>query len=152
MNSALRSSGCERSSAMDKISPAARSKNMSAIRSDGNRSTELALLALLRQHGVSGWRRRQPVEGRPDFVWRANRIALFVDGCFWHGCPKCYQQPSSRRSYWKSKVLTNRKRDRTNRRKLSRSGWKVVRVWEHELEKTRWREKAVARVQEAMNL
>lgn len=137
---------------MDKISPAARSRNMSAIRSHGNRSTELALAVLLKQHGVHGWRRRQPVEGRPDFVWKENRVALFVDGCFWHGCPRCYQQPSSRRDYWKTKVLTNRKRDRMNRRKLSRSGWTVVQVWEHELGQIRWKEKAVTKVQEALSL
>ncbi len=76
---------------------------------------------------------------------------LFVDGCFWHGCRRCYKQPRNHRSYWKAKVLGNQKRDRTSRRRLSRSGWKVVRVWEHELKDQQRGAAAIARIREAMN-
>ena len=62
-----------------------RSQLMSRIRSKGNATTEQTMVALLRKHGLSGWRRHYPVAGRPDFVWRQERVALFLDGCFWHG-------------------------------------------------------------------
>ncbi|HRZ81636.1 MAG TPA: very short patch repair endonuclease, partial [Candidatus Hydrogenedentes bacterium] len=70
-----------------------RSEVMSRIRSRGNLRTELRLIEIMRGAGITGWRRGQPVLGRPDFVFRRERVAVFVDGCFWHGCPKCYRRP-----------------------------------------------------------
>ena len=70
---------------------------MSRIRSLGNKKTEFALVALLKAHHITGWRRHQPVFGKPDFIFRAHRLAIFVDGCFWHGCPRCYKRPSCKR-------------------------------------------------------
>lgn len=106
---------------------------MASIRSAGNQTTELRLLKLMRTAKVSGWRRNMKLLGKPDFVFRAQRVALFVDGCFWHGCPCCYRRPKSRRMYWDAKVAGNIARDCLNRVRLRRMGWSVLRIWEHEL-------------------
>jgi DNA mismatch endonuclease, patch repair protein len=119
----------------DVFSKAKRSEVMARIRSHGNKDTELALLRLLRRQGLSGWRRLQPVFGRPDFVFPKARVAVFVDGCFWHGCPKHATVPASNRAFWKRKLTANRRRDRLVNRTLRRMGWRVVRIWEHDLRK-----------------
>jgi DNA mismatch endonuclease (patch repair protein) len=107
-----------------------RSLVMSRIRGDGNKSTELALLGLLRYNGVSGWRRRWPLLGKPDFVFPKQRLAVFVDGCFWHGCPRHYRLPGSNVGFWKGKVEANRKRASVVNKDLRKKGWSVVRIWE----------------------
>jgi len=71
--------------------------------------------------------------GRPDFVFPARRLAVFVDGCFWHGCPRHGTMPKGNRSFWRAKITRNRERDREVGAELRRLGWKVLRVWEHEL-------------------
>ena len=119
----------------DVFSKAKRSEVMSRIRPHGNKGTELALIALFREYGLTGWRRRQPVFGKPDFVVRKNKVALFVDGCFWHGCPQHGTQPKTNAAFWSKKIGGNRARDRVVNSTLRASGWKVVRVWEHELRK-----------------
>lgn len=107
---------------------------MQAVRGRGNRSTELRLLDLLRVNRLSGWRRHLALPGRPDFVWRAEKVAVFVDGCFWHGCPVCARaRPATNRAFWTDKIETNRKRDRRVSRELRSRGWTVIRVWEHSL-------------------
>lgn len=110
-----------------------RSALMSSIKGKGNKDTELALIKLFRQHRITGWRRHQNVFGKPDFLFRRNRLALFVDGCFWHGCPRCYRRPESNRKFWDAKIARNRKRDREVSRELRRLGWGVIRIWEHDL-------------------
>jgi DNA mismatch endonuclease Vsr len=70
---------------------------------------------------------------RPDFVFQEARVAVFVDGCFWHGCPRCYVRPRGNAAFWRKKLATNRARDRRVNRALRRLGWRVVRIWEHEL-------------------
>lgn len=117
----------------DTVTPAQRSAIMARVRSSGNQSTELRLIALMRRAGIHGWRRNYPLPGRPDFVFPALRLAVFVDGCFWHGCPRCYRRPHSRRAYWDAKAQNNRRRDARVRQTLRRRGWHVMRVWEHEL-------------------
>jgi len=94
---------------------------------------ELALAKLLRQHGIKGWRRHQPIFGKPDFIFPKARLAVFVDGCFWHGCPKHATWPSNRAAWWRRKLLSNKKRDQLVNRKLRQAGWRVIRIWEHEL-------------------
>ena len=118
----------------DVFTKAKRSAVMSRIRGRGNKETEIALMKLLRRHHVTGWRRNQKVFGRPDFLFMRNRLALFVDGCFWHGCPRCYRRPKSNRKFWDSKIARNRERDREVSRELRRLGWRVVRIWGHSLE------------------
>jgi DNA mismatch endonuclease, patch repair protein len=182
-----------------------RSEVMARIRGRGNRDTELALAKLLRAHGVTGWRRQQKlrIEGkrrragpaRPtnvgiDFLFPKARVAVFVDGCFWHGCPKHsnpkkwigrssmrnranyqpsvvreaatnrYQTEEERqrsfdklrmtkhgeermttggkrtgKAFWREKMAGNIARDRFVNRELRKQGWRVVRIWEHELGK-----------------
>ena len=107
---------------------------MAAVRSSGNRSTEARLRAILTQAEIVGWREQaKDLSGVPDFVFDQERVIIFVDGCFWHGCPHCYRRPSSSQKYWDEKVQTNMKRDRRIRAKLRRQGWSVLCVWEHSL-------------------
>lgn len=110
-----------------------RSALMAKIRGRGNRSTELSLLLRLRSAKLTGWRRHAGVPGRPDFVFRREKVAIFVDGCFWHGCPRHFQAPATRAEFWREKIRGNVRRDRRVRRRLRENGWLVVRVWEHEL-------------------
>jgi DNA mismatch endonuclease (patch repair protein) len=106
---------------------------MSRIRSRGNAATELRFIRLMKDAGVTGWRRRQQLFGKPDFVFPKFRLAVFVDGCFWHGCPRCYSEPKSNRAFWRRKIFANRKRAVTVKRELRKSGWRVFRIWQHEL-------------------
>jgi DNA mismatch endonuclease (patch repair protein) len=117
----------------DVFTPEKRSEVMSRIRSHGNKDTELALVALMRAAGITGWRRRQKLPGRPDFVFRRERVCVFVDGCFWHGCPAHYRRPKSKRAFWDAKIARNRARDRKVSRELRAAAWTVLRVWEHSL-------------------
>lgn len=117
----------------DVFDRAERSSIMARVRSHGNRSTEIRLIKLMRNSGIVGWRRRIPLFGKPDFVFRRERVVVFVDGCFWHGCPVCGETPASNRHYWPAKIARNRKRDRVVTRSLRARGWKVIRVWECEL-------------------
>jgi DNA mismatch endonuclease, patch repair protein len=106
---------------------------MAAIRSRGNKDTELKLAATLRAAGIKGWRRHQNLPGRPDFAFRRERLAIFVDGCFWHGCPTHGRKPTSNQDYWIPKLLRNQQRDAQAKRALKKAGWLVLRFWEHEL-------------------
>jgi len=110
-----------------------RSQVMAAVRSTGNRTTELRLAAILRAHRITGWRRHQPLLGKPDFIFRRQRLAVFVDGCFWHGCPRHLRMPQDNRPYWKRKIASNIRRDRETTRRFQQAGWRVLRVWEHAL-------------------
>ncbi len=119
---------------MDVVSKLARSRIMAAVRSEHTRSTEYKLRAVLVSAAIRGWRyQARDLPGKPDFVFVRQRLAVFVDGCFWHGCPKCYRHPHSSRAYWDAKIAGNMERDRRNRARLRRMGWRVVRIWEHEL-------------------
>ena len=118
---------------VDNIDRLKRSEVMSKVRARGNASTELRAMKLLRQNGITGWRRHFPVFGRPDFAFPKVRLALFIDGCFWHGCPRCYRAPKSSQDYWSQKVARNRKRDLLVSKQLRKDGWKVVRIRECKL-------------------
>jgi DNA mismatch endonuclease (patch repair protein) len=85
---------------------------------------------VLRQHGLRGYRKHWRVAGKPDFAWPGLRVALFVDGCFWHGCPRCKRIPSSNTEFWASRISGNKERDRRVSGSLRRDGWLVLRVWE----------------------
>jgi DNA mismatch endonuclease (patch repair protein) len=106
---------------------------MACIRGKGNKDTELAMIQILRSHHISGWRRNQAVLGKPDFVFPKQKVALFVDGCFWHGCPVHANMPKNNRAFWKKKLQGNKERDKNVSTELRKLGWRVVRVWEHEL-------------------
>jgi DNA mismatch endonuclease (patch repair protein) len=130
---------------VDVFTPQKRSQVMAAIRSKGNRSTEVALAHALRSAGVRGWRRHVsvslPAEGlrtrgsvRPDFVFRRERLVVFVDGCFWHSCPLHSRPPANNRRFWAEKLAANVARDKYCNRELRRAGWAVIRLWEHDVE------------------
>jgi DNA mismatch endonuclease (patch repair protein) len=142
----------------DVFTRAKRSDVMSRIRSRGNASTELAFAASMRTAGVTGWRRHVPlraslrVDGvataltiRPDFVFRKERVAVFVDGCFWHCCPKHGRLPHSNRLIWKRKLAANLRRDARCNSALRSAGWAVLRLWEHDLKRDS--QSCIARIQ-----
>jgi DNA mismatch endonuclease (patch repair protein) len=106
---------------------------MSRIRGRGNKETEMLLAKLFRQHHISGWRREQSVFGKPDFVFHSSQLAVFVDGCFWHCCPKHSNVPVNNRPFWLKKLGSNKLRDAYVNRELRKQGWKVIRIWEHDL-------------------
>lgn len=110
-----------------------RSEIMSRIRSRGNQATEMAMVGLLKRHRITGWRRHRPMFGNPDFVFSKEKLAVFVDGCFWHGCPKHAKLPSANGTFWKEKLSRNKIRDRLVSRILRNRGWSVMRVWQHDL-------------------
>jgi DNA mismatch endonuclease, patch repair protein len=118
----------------DNLTPEQRSYSMSQIRSRGNKSTEQALASAMRKGGISGWRRNILLFGKPDFVFRKPRVVVFVDGCFWHGCERCGLSAKSNTEYWLRKISRNKERDQRTTRELRQTGWKVVRIWEHDLE------------------
>lgn len=129
---------------MDVFSIEKRSEVMSQIRGRDNRSTERRMTALLRAYHISGWRvRPSEVTGHPDIYFPDLRIAIFLDGCFWHACPKCFKLPEQNRKFWAEKIRKNKRRDREVNRVLKREGIKVVRIWEHDLRGNTPRIKAV---------
>ncbi len=117
----------------DVFTRAKRSSVMAKIRGSGNKGTELRLLRFFASNKITGWCRGSKLLGRPDFVFRATRQAVFVDGCFWHGCPKHATQPKANAAFWAAKLAGNKARDRRVNRELRALGWKVIRIWEHEL-------------------
>lgn len=119
----------------DVFTKAKRSEVMSKIRSKGNKATEVALSKLFRAHGITGWRRQYPIEGKPDFAFPKQKLAVFVDGCFWHGCPKHGVQPKGNKVFWLNKLQANKARDRKVNQLLRTKGWRVLRIWEHEMRK-----------------
>jgi len=118
---------------VDVFSDAKRSEIMSRVRSRGNKATELRLIEILRANRIVGWRRSSAIFGRPDFVFAKARVAIFVDGCFWHGCREHRSIPKANEEFWRKKIAGNRVRDRRVNKALSEAGWYVLRIWQHEL-------------------
>jgi len=114
----------------DVFTKAQRSAVMARVRSRDNASTEIRTVELLRAAGITGWRRHSRIFGKPDFVFQKAKIALFVDGCFWHGCPRCKRVPTSSEAFWRAKIQRNIQRDKKVSRQLRKEGWKVIRVRE----------------------
>lgn len=112
-----------------------RSDIMKKVRSKNNRSTELRLIDIFNQYGIKGWRRNYKVKGHPDFVFLSRRIAVFVDGCFWHGHDCRNTRPADNREYWNKKRERNMKHDLEITALFENRGWKVLRIWECELRK-----------------
>src|ERR1035438_8425964 len=114
---------------MDHVSIDIRSRIMASVRSRGNRTTELALGRILWASGLRGYRKHWPIVGRPDFAWPSLKVAVFVDGCFWHGC-SCKYLPRSNKKFWREKIEANMHRDSRVSQQLRRAGWSVLRVRE----------------------
>ncbi len=108
---------------------------MAKVKREGNLSTENEFILFLKRNKIGGWRRKYPLLGNPDFVFARLKIAVFIDGCFWHGCPDHCRMPATNISYWKKKISGNIKRDKRTTSILKKSGWTVLRIWEHELKK-----------------
>jgi DNA mismatch endonuclease (patch repair protein) len=123
----------------DTLSREERSERMSRVRHRGNRSTEGRVEAELIERGIMGWvKHPKDIPGKPDFYFPEHRLAVFVDGCFWHACPTCGRLPKSRVEFWGKKIDDNRRRDNRTRRALRRGEYHVMRIWEHELRQLRW--------------
>lgn len=135
----------------DVFDQAKRSDVMSRIRGRGNRSTEMKLVSAFKAAGIRGWRRHVRLKPRavkeghgvghplerlkvePDFIFRPQKLAIFVDGCFWHGCPLHGTKPKANAEAWQRKLAGNVLRDERTTKALEAAGWQVVRIWEHEL-------------------
>jgi DNA mismatch endonuclease, patch repair protein len=122
---------------------------MSRIRGTGNRATELRLISFFRRYSIHGWLRNQALPGHPDFVFRHLRVAVFVDGCFWHGCPQHRSLPATNRLFWQKKLDGNIARDKAVNLDLRKRGWRVFRLWQHEL-KGRNELKLLARIRKVL--
>lgn len=112
-----------------------RSAVMRKVRSKGNKSTEMRLITLFKEYGITGWRRNYPVKGHPDFVFPYKRIAIFVDGCFWHGHNCRNTRPKENADYWEKKRERNILHDKKITENFEARGWIVLRIWECELKK-----------------
>lgn len=112
-----------------------RSQIMQKVKSNGNLSTEIKLISVFSANGLHGWKRHYRVKGRPDFVFLDKRIAIFVDGCFWHGHDCRNTRPSDNKEYWDKKRERNMKHDRDVTAMFEARGWTVIRIWECELKK-----------------
>ena len=112
-----------------------RSNIMSKVRSKENKSTELRLIKLFEDNGITGWRRHYKVKGHPDFVFLKERVAIFVDGCFWHGHECRNIHPKDNEEYWNKKRQRNIQHDLEITEHFQKRGWTVVRIWECELKK-----------------
>jgi DNA mismatch endonuclease (patch repair protein) len=112
-----------------------RKKNMSRIRGK-NTGPEIKLRKLLWSRGIRGYRIHYNLLGKPDIVFTKKKIAIFIDGCFWHKCSICFQKPETRKEFWMKKISSNVERDLKNTRQLQEEGWTVLRFWEHEIRKT----------------
>jgi DNA mismatch endonuclease (patch repair protein) len=114
-----------------------RRDNMRAIRSRGNRTTEARLRGGMVRSGIRGWTlHSKQIFGVPDFFFRDCKMAVFVDGCFWHGCPRCGHIPKTNAAYWVNKIERNKARDVAVNRVLVSSDFTVVRFWECEIRKS----------------
>jgi len=118
---------------VDTVSKSVRSRVMRAVKSRGTRPEGLLRLALVRG-ALRGWRiQADTLPGKPDFIFELEKLAIFVDGCFWHGCKSCYRRPKSNKSYWVVKLRSNMARDKASVRALKAQGWRTLRLWEHQV-------------------
>jgi len=111
-----------------------RKLNMSRIRAK-NTGPEVRFRKLLFANGIRGYRIHYKLTGKPDIVFTKRKIAIFIDGCFWHKCPVCFQEPETRKEFWMKKIQSNIERDKKVNEKLREDGWTVIRIWEHEIRK-----------------
>lgn len=119
----------------DVLTPEQRKKNMSRIHGK-NTSPELKLRKHLWKSGLRGYRVYYNLPGKPDIVFTKQKLVIFVDGCFWHKCPVCFRPPATNEGFWNEKLQKNVERDLKVNEKLQNAGWKVLRIWEHEIKKT----------------
>ena len=119
----------------DVYSKSKRSEVMRAVKSRGNKSTELKLIEIFKAEKIIGWRRNYKLLGKPDFVFPKQRLAIFLDGCFWHGHDCRNTKPADNADYWRVKIERNKQRDELVSKTLSEKGWTVLRIWECQITK-----------------
>lgn len=98
-----------------------------------NTGPEIKLRKLLWSNGVIGYRIHYALPGKPDIVFTKKKLAIFIDGCFWHKCPICFKEPETRKEFWMKKIGSNVERDLKITHQLQEDGWTVLRFWEHEI-------------------
>ncbi len=130
--------------------PKARSTAMAAVKGKHNRTTEIQFRMALVRAGVSGWLTHTSLPGKPDVYFPKARIAIFLDGCFWHGCERCGHVPKTNSLFWATKIERNQNRDRRNSRLLRREGILVIRAWEHTLNDPGRLQRLLGRIQEIL--
>jgi len=118
----------------DVLTPEQRRLNMERIHGK-NTSPELKIRRLLCKGGIRGYRIHYDLPGKPDIVFVKKKIAIFIDGCFWHKCPVCFIEPETRKEFWLDKIDRNVTRDRKIEEELLSHGWTVLRFWEHDVRK-----------------
>jgi len=120
----------------DTVSYKKRSEIMKANKPKGNKSTELKLIKIFKEIEIKGWRRNYTIaKSSPDFVFLKKKIAIFVDGCFWHGHDCRTLKPKTNKKYWDEKIKKNRERDIIIKNRIENKGWRVIRIWECEIKK-----------------
>ncbi|MFH1799976.1 MAG: very short patch repair endonuclease [Candidatus Omnitrophota bacterium] len=119
---------------VDVLTKKQRSFCMSRIRAKNTRP-EIILRKALGCSGIRGYRLHYQLTGKPDIVFPSRKVVIFVDGCFWHKCPKCFKPSKTRKSFWIKKLASNVVRDRVVNHELKKRGWIVLRFWEHDLKK-----------------
>ena len=124
----------------DPLTQSERSALMAKVRAKGNRSTERRAEAALKKAHIKGWTKHsKKVPFKPDFYFPRAKLVLFIDGCFWHACPRCRRRmPHTRYDFWKAKIEGNRLRDNRTGRFLKKQGYRVMRVWEHDVARQFW--------------
>ena len=137
---------------VDNLKPEDRKKTMRAVKGKGTK-LELRLFAMLAGMRVNGWRKNANyVEGKPDVVFLDKKVAIFIDGCFWHGCPICNRKlPETNRDYWTGKIDRNVELANIYNHKLADSGWTIIRIWEHELNDKTAMQKIKLNIKQALN-
>ena len=119
----------------DVFSSDKRSEIMKKVKPAGNKTTELQMIKAFEDFKISGWRRHYDVKGHPDFVFTKKRIAIFVDGCFWHGHDCRNTRPENNKEFWEKKRNRNIQHDKEITLRFESRGWTVIRIWECELKK-----------------
>lgn len=122
----------------DVFDPQKRSNVMRQVKSQKNKSTEIRLIEIFKQNNITGWKRNYPVKGHPDFVFLKYRVAVFVDGCFWHGHDCRNTRPATNKEFWQKKRERNIKHDQEITELFQKRGWTVVRIWECELKRNNY--------------
>jgi DNA mismatch endonuclease (patch repair protein) len=126
---------------------------MARVRGDTDTRLERRLASFLWREGTRDYRRRcKEHQGRPDFCFHTARVAVFVDGCFWHWCPVHFKLPATRVDFWKKKLSANRIRDRRQTRQFRESGWTVIRIWNHDIKTEAGTHRAITRIIRALRM
>jgi DNA mismatch endonuclease, patch repair protein len=127
--------------------PKARSLAMAAVKGKHNRTTEIQFRMALVRAGITGWVTHSKLPGRPDVYFPKAGIAIFLDGCFWHGCVHCGHVPKTNSLFWATKIRRNQTRDKRNSQLLRKGGIRVVRAWEHDLKNQKNLQRILKRIQ-----